>query len=69
MEEWTNFVGNAGDKGLDVQLCGTALLTGSISTFETAGGLTQGCPLAQCGVLDVVKVSLLAGTCLGREEG
>ena len=51
-------VSNAGDEGLDVQLGGAALLTGGVGTLQAAGCLLQGCPLAQSGVLDVLKVLL-----------
>lgn len=51
-------VSNAGDEGLDVQLGGAALLTGSVGTLQAAECLLQGCPLAQSGVLDVLKVLL-----------
>ena len=35
-----------------------------VCTLETSAGLLECYPLAQCGVLDVIKVPILAGTCL-----
>lgn len=62
-------VGNGGDEGLDVKLCGAALLTGGVGTLETAAGFLQRSPLAQSGVLDVIKIVLLASTALQRKVG
>jgi hypothetical protein len=52
------FVGNAGNKTLDIQLGWTRFLTWSIRTLQTPSGFPQSCPLTQCAVLDVVKVLL-----------
>lgn len=63
-EGGTCLVGDAGDEGLDVELCGAALLAGCIGTLEAASSLPQCSPLTQCGVLDVIKVVLQSFTCL-----
>ena len=57
-----HLVADAGDEGLDVQLCGARLLAGSVRTLEAATGLSERRPLTQGGVLDVVKVPVLTGT-------
>ena len=62
----THLVGNASDEGLDIELGGAAPLTGGVGTLQAAGGLPEGGPLAQRGVLDVLKVVLLAHTSLSR---
>ena len=64
----SHLVSNASDEGLDVELCGAALLAGGIGTLEAAASLPQSPPLTQGGVLDVIKVVLQAFThlCSGR---
>ena len=57
-------VGNAGDKVLDIELGGTALLAGGVGTFETSSGLSESTTLTQSSVLDVIKVMNLARTSL-----
>ena len=69
MLDHTYLVRDAGDEVLDVELCGTALLTGGVGTLETPGSLLEGSSLTQGGVLDVLKVMLLRGTRLWRQKG
>lgn len=67
----TCLVSDAGDEGLDVELCGTALLAGCIGTLETAASLPQRSPLTQRGVLDIIKVvhQVLTRLCSGETQG
>ena len=59
-----DLVGNTGDEGLDIELCGTALLAGGVGTLEASCSFSQSCPLTQGRVLDVIKVMLLTCTSL-----
>ena len=58
------FVCNAGDEGLDIQLCGTALLTGSVGTLQAPGGLAKCCPFTESCMFNVIKVLLFSGAIL-----
>ena len=69
LSDHTHLVRDAGDEVLDVELSGTALLTGGVGTLETSGGLFEGSSLTQGGVLDVLKVMLLWSTRLWRGGG
>ena len=59
-----DLVRNTGDEGLDIELCGTALLAGGVGTLEASCSFSQSCPLTQGRVLDVIKVMLLTCTSL-----
>ena len=61
-----HLVADAGYEGLDVQLCWTALLAGSVSTLQTPGRLPESSSLTQRRVLDVIKILLLA--CAGLQQ-
>ena len=63
-----HLVANAGYEGLDVQLCWTALLAGSVSTLQTPGRLPESGSLTQCRVLDVIKILLLAWAGLQQRD-
>ena len=67
IQQWQGdayLVSNTGNEGLDVELCGAALLARSICTLEAASSLLQRSTLTQCGVLDIVKVTFQAFACL-----
>ena len=51
-----DFVADAGDERLDIQLSWTRFLAGSVCTFEAASSLSQRRSLAESRVLYVVKV-------------